>query len=111
MLLVAHSLSVLRNFPPAPTTPIVTTAPPIKEFVPFSVAHSSYIESSPTDRVDTMGFSSVPMSPTLGRKVYKAAKKSRSITQLILMDTGSPAVATTSAPIEAIGLTMPPPAI
>jgi hypothetical protein len=111
MLLAAHSLSALRNSPPAPTTPIFTAAPPVKEFVPFSVAHSSYAESSPTDRVDTMGFSSVPMSPTLGRKVYKAAKKSRSITQLILMDAGSPVVATTSAPIEAAGLTMPPAAI
>jgi hypothetical protein len=108
MLLAAHSLSALRNSPPTPTTPVFPTAPLVKDFAPFSVTHSSYAESSPTARVETMGFPTVPMSPTLGRRVYKAAKKSRSVTQLILMDAGSHAVATTSAQIEAAGLAMPP---
>jgi len=75
------------------------------------VTHSSYTESSPTARVDSLGFPTVPMSPTLGRKVHKAAKKSRSVTQLILMDAGSHAMATTSTKIEAVGLAMPPPDI
>jgi len=111
MLLAAHSLSALRNSPSAPTIPIFPTAPLVKDFVPFFVTHYSYAESSPTARVETMGFPPVPMSPTLGRKVYKAAKKSRSVTQLILMDASSHAVATTSAQIEAVGLAMPPPDI
>jgi len=51
------------------------------------------------------------MSPTLGKKVYKAAKKSRSVTQLILMDAGSHAGATTYAQVEAVGLAMPHPYI
>lgn len=110
-MMVAHSLFALRNSPLAPTTPVFTTAPPVTDFVPFFVAHSSYVETSPKDRVDTLGFSTVPMSHTLGRNVYKATKKSRSITQLILMDAGSPAVATTFAQIEVAGLTMPPPDI
>jgi hypothetical protein len=80
MLLAAHSLSALRNSPPAPTTPIFPTASLVKDFVLFSVVHSSFAESSPTARVETMAFPTVLMSPTLGRKVYKAAKKSRSVT-------------------------------
>jgi hypothetical protein len=111
MMLAAHSLLALKNSPPAPTTPIFPTAPLVKDFVLFSVTHSSYAESSPTPRVETMGFLTVPMSPTLGRKVYKAAKKSRSVTQLILMDAGSHPVATTSVQIEAAGLAMLPPDI
>jgi hypothetical protein len=103
MLLAAHSLSSLRKSPPAPTTPVFLTAP--------LVTHSSFAESSPLARVESMGFSTAPMSHTLGKKVYKVAKKSRSVTQLILMDAGSLAVATTSAEVEAAGLAMPPPDI
>jgi hypothetical protein len=68
-------------------------------------------KSSPTARTDSRDLSTVPMSPTLGKKVYKAAKKSRSVTQLILMDAGSHAGATTYAQVEAVGLAMPPPYI
>lgn len=110
-MLAAHSLSALKNSPPTPNTPIFPMASLVKDFVPFSVTHSSYAESSLAARVDSMGFPAVPMSLTLGRKVYKATKKSRSVTQLILMDAGSHAVATTSAQIEAAGLVMPPPHI
>jgi hypothetical protein len=67
MLLAAHSLSSLRESPPAPTTPIFPTTP--------LVTHSSFAKSSPPARVESMGFSTAPMSPTLGKKVYKAAKK------------------------------------
>lgn len=70
MLLAAHSLSSLRESSPAPTTPVLPTTP--------LVTHSSFAESSPLARVESMGFSTAPMSPTLEKKVYKAAKKSRS---------------------------------
>jgi len=117
MMKAAQSLSALMESPPAPTTPIFHTSP--------LVTHSTFAESSPTARNDSRDLSTVPMSPTLGKKVYKAGKKSRSVTQLILMDAGSPpgtstshagasishAGATTSAQVEVAGLAMPPPDI
>jgi len=56
-----------------------------------------------------MGLQTALMSPTLARKVYKAAKKSISVTQLILMDAGSHAVAKSSAHFEVAGSAMSPP--
>lgn len=60
-------------------------------------------------RVGTIGLQTAPASPTLGRKAYKAAKKSRSVTQLILMDVGSHVVAKSFAHFEAAGSAIPPP--
>jgi len=102
MMFAAHSFSALKN------SPVLQKVSSTKDLVPFSVTHSSYAESSPTTRVDTMGLQTAPMSPTLGRKVYKTAKKSRSVTQLILMDAGSHAVAKSSADFEATGSAIPP---
>jgi len=83
MMLATHSLTTMNKTPPAPHTPVLQKVSTTKELAPFTVTHSSYAESSPTTRVDTMGLPTTPMSPTLARKVYKAANKSRSVTQLI----------------------------
>jgi len=109
MMLAAHSLSALKNSPPTPNTPVLQKVSSAKDLIPFSVTHSSYAESSPTTRVVTIGLQTAPMSPTLGRKVYKATKKSKSVTQLILMDAGSHAVAKSFAHFEAAGSVIPPP--
>jgi len=94
---------------PAPNTPVLQKVSSAKDLVPFSVTQSSYAESSPTTRVDTMGLQTAHMSPTLAMKVYKAVKKSRSVTQLILMDADSHVVAKSSTHFEAAGSAMPPP--
>jgi len=109
MLLAAQSLSALKNSPPAPNTPFLLRVSGPSNLAPFTMTHSSYAKSSPTTRVDTVGLPTAPASPTLPRKVYRATKKSRSVTQLILMDAGSHTVANPSAPIEVAGSTMPPP--
>jgi len=109
MMFAAHSLSALKNSPPAPNTPFLLRVSGPSNLAPFTMTHSSYAKSSPTTRVDTVGLPTAPASPTLPRKVYRATKKSRSVTQLILMDAGSHTVANPSAPIEVAGSTMPPP--
>jgi hypothetical protein len=53
MMFTAHSLSALKNSPPAPNTPVLQKVSSAKDLVPFSVTQSSYAESSPTTRVDT----------------------------------------------------------
>jgi hypothetical protein len=69
MMFAAHSLSALKNSPPAPNTPILQKVSSAKDLVPFSVTQSSYAESSPTTKVDTMGLQTALMSPTSARKV------------------------------------------
>jgi hypothetical protein len=49
------------------------------------------------------------MPSSVSKKVFKAARKSRSITQLFLMDDNSQAGYQTITSPEAIGLAMPPP--
>jgi hypothetical protein len=52
-----------------------------------------------------------PESPTAAKIVYKAARKARSVTQLVLVDARDSAVTSSdsSPTIEAAGSTMPPP--
>jgi hypothetical protein len=108
MILAAHSLSALKHSPAAPTTPFLLRVSGPADLAPFTLANSSVAESSPSSRMDSVGLqnSTVPLS----RKVYKAAKKSSSVTQLLLLDADSTAEANNSAPLEAAGLAKPPPA-
>ncbi|XP_062171088.1 uncharacterized protein LOC133876865 [Alnus glutinosa] len=100
MLFAAQSLTHMRNSPPAPVTP--GTSPE------FSLAASSpglqeHISAAPPK----------PLSPTIAKKFHKAARKSRSVTQLVLVDEVSHVDARvdvpTSASFEAAGSAMPPP--
>jgi hypothetical protein len=106
MSLAAHSLSALKNSPTAPTTPFLLRVSGPSNLAPFTLAQSSVAESSPTTRVDSVGLQ--PSTMPLSRKVYKAGKKSRSVTQLLLLEAESLAVANTSAPLEAASFAMPP---
>jgi len=90
----------MRNSPPAPVTS--GTSPE------FSLAASSpgmqeHISVAPPK----------PLSPTTAKKFHKAARKSRSVTQLVLVDEVSHVDARvdvpTSASFEAAGSAMPPP--
>jgi hypothetical protein len=100
MLLTAQSLTHLRNSQPAPVTPGTTQE--------FSLATSSlrlqqHISAAPPE----------PLSPTAAKKFHKAAQKSRSVTQLILVEEVSHVDAhvdvPTSAFFEAAGSAMRPP--
>jgi len=106
MTLAAQSLSALKNSPAAPTTPFMLRVSGPSDLAPFTLAQSSVAESSPSTRVDTVGL--LPSTAPLSRKVYKAGKKSRSVTQLLLLEAESLAVANTSAPLEAASFAMPP---
>ncbi len=83
MLLAGHSLMAMKNAPPASHTSVLQRVSTSLDLAPFTVTHSSYADYSPITRVDSLGLTTAPMSPTPARKVYKAANKSRSVTQLI----------------------------
>jgi hypothetical protein len=108
MLLAARSLTAMKHAPPAPPTPILQREPVSSDLAPFTVIHSSSADFSPTTRKDSLELTIVPMSPASARKVYKAAKKTRSVTQIILKDSGSFAGANTLASYEVAGVAMPP---
>jgi hypothetical protein len=75
MLLAAHSLTAMKNAPPAPPTSVLHRVSAIEDLATFTVTRSSYADYSPSTYVDTLELSTAPMSPTPVRKVYKAAKK------------------------------------
>jgi hypothetical protein len=52
-----------------------------------------------------------PDSPSAAKIVYKAARKARSVTQLVLVDAQDTAVTSSDSPptLEAVGSTMPSP--
>jgi hypothetical protein len=86
MLLAAHSQTVMKNAPTAPPTPILQRVSTPEDLAPFTVTHSAYADYSPSTCVDTLELSTAPISPTPIRKVYRAGKKTRSVTQIILKD-------------------------
>lgn len=100
MFLAAQSLTALRNSPPALG---ISAHPP----------NISLAASSPSLTSSGSAPPSEPLHPSAGKKSYKAPTKSRSATQLVLVDEISHADAhvdiRTSASCEVAGSTMPPP--
>jgi hypothetical protein len=100
MFLAAQSLTSLRNSPPT----LGISGPPLD---------LSLATSSPGLISTHSANPSEPLSHSAGKKLYKAPKKSRSVTQLVLVDE-IPCVDAhvdirTSASFEAAGSAMPPP--
>ncbi len=99
MLLAAQSLSSLRNSPPAPVTPGTTQ-------------EISLAASSPGLKDPLLAAPLEPLSPTAGKHFHKAARKSRSVTQLVLVDEVSHAIThpdiPTFASVEVASFAMPP---
>jgi hypothetical protein len=100
MLLAAQSLTHLRNSSPAPVTP--------RTFQEFSLA-----ASSPGLQEHILAAPPEPLSPTAAKKFHKAARQSRSVTHLVLVDEVSHVDAhvdvPTSTSFEVTGSAMPPP--
>jgi len=101
MLLAAQSLSSLRNSPPAPVTPGTTQ-------------ELSLAASSPGSKDPLLAASLELLSSSAGKQFHKAARKTRSVTQLVLVDEVSHVDAhvavSSSASFEAAGSARPPPA-
>lgn len=103
MAMAAFSLTALKNSTPfSPELSHVSVTAPASPSDPVSHA----LETSGMV-VPLLPATSLPLSE---RKVYKAARKARSVTQLVLVD-GRDSEASPYAPstLEAAGLTMPPP--
>jgi hypothetical protein len=102
MLLAAQSLSSLRNSPLAPVTPGTTQ-------------EISLAASSPGLKDPLLAAPLEPLSPTAGKHFHKAARKSCSVTQLVLVDEVSHVNAhvavSSSASFEAAGSARPPPVL
>jgi hypothetical protein len=101
MVLAAQSLSHLRNSPPTLVTPGTSQE--------FSLA-----ACSPGLKEHMLAAPPEPLPPTAAKHFHKAARKSRSVTQIVLVDEISHVDAhvaiPTSASFEANGSAMSPPA-
>jgi hypothetical protein len=105
MDLAAFSLVGLKHSPPATT---------ILGHVLFNEPHISVSLPSPHTEMDISAGIQITSSPTEAKKVYKASRKPRSITQLVLVDNQHPAAPGSGSDsahptFEAAGSTMPPP--
>jgi hypothetical protein len=107
------SLTALKNSPPAPTTFFTTIVAPSSS-APDQNVFTNPVSLTPAAAVSQLDHFSpfnepTAIMPSSVSKVFKAARKSKSITQLFLMDDSSQAGYQTTTSPEATGLAMPPP--